>query len=332
MSDRGSGIVAIASYLPEQRLTALEMCERAGVAPNALDRLYGLEEKRVAGPDEHPSELGLRVARQALEQTNTRAEELALIIFCNASGIFDYRAWSPATRLQHELGAVNAFAYEVLNGCNGVNLALQQAAMFLATRQVGTCALVVSAERSAASLDYTDARGLGIFHLGDGAAAALVRRGHPRARLGAYASVTEGRLHDFMCVPDGGTRQPRVATGEGGLKVGDPLRVQRELGPRFISRYRDVIVEAIDQSGSALPALRWLCVNQTKRDLQAALLDALTLPRERLVVTMAKWGHVGACDTLLGLERVLEQLEPGEVTVLASAAAGFTWGAQAVLG
>ncbi len=328
----GSGIVAIASCLPEQRLTGAELCARAGVPADALDRLYGLDEKRVAGPGEHPSELGLVVARRVLEQTRTRPDELSLIVFCNASGIFDYRAWSPATKLQHELGAVNAFAYELFNGCNGVNLALQQAALHLSGRPEGACALVVSAERSAGRLDYGDARGLGVFHLGDGAAAALVRRGHPTARLGAYASVTEGRLHDFLMVPAGGTREPLVATEVGGLKVGDPLRVQRELGPRFITRYRDVIVEAVEQSGASLPALRWLCVNQTKRDLQAALLDALGLPRERLVVTMRHWGHVGACDTLLGLETVLETLRPGEVAVLASAASGFTWGAQAVLG
>jgi len=58
-------------------------------------------------------------------------------------------------------------------------------------------------------------------------------------------------------------------------------------------------------------------------------LVALGLREDQTLVTLPEFGHLGPMDTLFGLAKSLEQgkIEPGNIVVLASSAAGFSWAA-----
>ncbi|MDF0589951.1 hypothetical protein [Candidatus Methanocrinis natronophilus] len=51
-----------------------------------------MERKDVAAEDEHPSEMGIRAAKEAVERAGIDPGEIDLIVYCGA-GFYDYRIW-----------------------------------------------------------------------------------------------------------------------------------------------------------------------------------------------------------------------------------------------
>ncbi|WP_293074105.1 3-oxoacyl-[acyl-carrier-protein] synthase III C-terminal domain-containing protein [Okeania sp. SIO3B5] len=56
------------------------------------------------------------------------------------------------------------------------------------------------------------------------------------------------------------------------------------------------------------------------------------MKRKKYIYFFKKNGHLGATDTLFGLAKTieLEKIKPGNLVVLASSAAGFSWGATVI--
>ena len=89
-------------------------------------------------------------------------------------------------------------------GTSGVNLCKN----LLLSDSEKEYALVVCSEKFSTSIDYTDPNSLSLFMVGDGAAAAVLKKGEATNQLLDYASLTDGSTVDCVKVPMGGTRIP----------------------------------------------------------------------------------------------------------------------------
>jgi len=112
------GIAGLGTAFPQNVMTARELGERAGIPEEVVLEKIGLREKRVGGPDDHPSDLAVRAAREALDDAGRRLGEEVLPESVDAVIYFgsphkDYPVWMAAPRIQDLLGARNAFAFEV---------------------------------------------------------------------------------------------------------------------------------------------------------------------------------------------------------------------------
>ncbi len=329
------GIASIGYYIPEAIFTSSEMSRLSGIPLHVFQEKIGMEKKHVASSDEHPSDMGIRAAREALARAGVDADQIGIIAYCGAS-FYDYRIWSPAARIQAALGADNCYAFEVKNGCNGGNLGVNICKNLLIGDSEKEYALVVCSEKLSGSIDYTDPSSISLFMAGDGAAAAVLKKGDTNNRLLDYASVTDGSTVDCVKAPLGGTRLPfsqgKFDKKQACISVDDPVGLERILSQTYLQNYLKVIKRAVEKSGYSLEDIDFLFTNQVKRSLSEDIFRAVGLTEKNTLSSIRDYGHMGTVDTLFNLGRAREQglVKPGSLVVIASSGAGFTWAAMAV--
>ena len=110
-----AGIRSIGWWVPVGRRTARDIAGDHGVELDAIGKL-GLHAKAVAGDDDHPSTMGARATRRALEAAGLTVDDLDLLLFAGATR--DWPApWVAAFGVLHELGARRAAGLDIANRC-----------------------------------------------------------------------------------------------------------------------------------------------------------------------------------------------------------------------
>lgn len=327
------GISGIGYYLPKNTVTSREMAEWTGIDESVFSEKIGIKRKHIAGPDEHPAEMGIRAARLAIEDAKISPEEIDVIVY-GGLGFYDYHFWSPAAKIQGEIGAHKAYAFEVRNGCNGGNLALSVCRDILVGDPKKEYALVVCSDKLSMAVNYTDKTAVSSFSFADGAAASVLKKNHRQNKLLSYASITDGSLVDYVKVPCGGTRQPMagpaICREDCFLRVTDPAALDGIFAKTYLKNYLAVISDALKSSGHTVRDIDHLFTNQVKKSITDSLLAELGLDESKTMRTMKEYGHMGPVDTLFCLARARKsgRIKPGDLVVLAGSAIGFTWAAM----
>ena len=335
MKKQTVGITSIGYYIPSNFLSSKKMAELANLPESVFTEKIGIKKKPIANTDEHPSEMGIKAALEAIKKAQITPKEINLIAYC-AAGDYDYRFWSPAAKIQGEIGAENAFAFEVKNFCNSGNLGIHICRNMLLADSDLSYALIICSDKLSALLDYSDIDCLSTFIMGDGAAAAVLKKGETTNEILAYYAITNGKLADFLKVPLAGTKVPlyenEINHKLNYLKVENPQELEIILSDLYLENYREVIHKSLDKSGYYIQDIDILLTNQVKRSLSERILEYLGLKNHQTFISLAEYGHLGAADTLFGLGKILEshKIKSGNLIVLASSAAGFSWGALTV--
>lgn len=325
------GIVTVGTYVPESVETWQEMSEKSGFPEKVFVDRIGIRQKPVAAPDEHPGDLGVKAALDAVRRAGIDPAEIDLVLF-GGCAFYDYGVWSPSAHIQNAIGAHQAFAYEVKNGCNGGNLGLHLASRHLMADPDLEYALVVCSDVFSRLVNYQDERIISMFPGGDGATAALLKKNHDGNRILSYSGISDGSLVDAVRVPSGGTRMP-ADTGRGSFwQIDDPEQLASVFSNLYLKNYVHVVREALRKSGHTVEEIDFLFTNQVKKSTAQSILEALGLTPEKTCRTMELYGHLASSDTLLGLARTLEEerIQPGDLVVLASSGIGFHWAATVV--
>ena len=329
------GIAGIGYYLPESTVTSRDMAQWTGIDESVFTDKIGVERKHVAGPDEHPAEMGIKAARLAIKNAGISADEIDIIVF-GGLGFYDYNFWSPAAKIQDGIGAHRAFTFEIRNGCNGGNLGLNICKELLLGDKNKKYALVVCSDKLSLAVNYSDRKAVSAFAFADGAVAAVLKKDHPDNQLLAYASISDGSLVDYVKVPCGGTKIP---LGESSskredcfLRVTDPEALDGIFSRTYLKNYLAVIHDALKNSGYSERDISHLFTNQVKKSITDNLLKGLGLEEARTMRTMKEYGHMGPVDTLFCLALAKEEgrIKPGDLVVLAGSAIGFSWSAMVV--
>ncbi len=334
------GIAGLGVYRPDRKMTAAEIGERAGIPEDVIREKFGLVEKRIAGEGEHVSDMAAEAGRRALADAAERAGRRidpgdvdAVVYF--GSMYKDYRNWLAAPRVQHLVGADDAWSFDLAGASAGGPVALRVAADLMAARPDLELLLLAGASRESELLDYGNERSRFMFNFGDGGGAALLRRGRDENVILDSSIRTDGSFSEDVMVPVGGSRRPQTReTLEGGLHrldVRDPDEMKRRLDPVSLDRFVDVAREALEASGHGVEELDFLSVLHTKRSLHESLLERLGLQEDETVY-LDRWGHLSAVDPLIGFwtgERD-GRLEDGSLALALSAGTGYTWAATAV--
>ena len=141
-------IAGVGVYLPEQRVSSTSLMEeinsetRFGLPCNWIDTRIGIEERRMAGPDEQPSSMAIQAGKNAIENAGIHPRDIDAVIY---SGIeTDFIEPSTAHVIQHALEASNAICFDISNACQGAINALAQVDAMIAAKHVETALICTS--------------------------------------------------------------------------------------------------------------------------------------------------------------------------------------------
>ena len=94
------GIVSVGMYLPEPVLTAADIAEESGLPEWVVRDKLGIEQKHMAGPDDHPNEMAVKAALDCLSNTEIDPKEIDVVL-CTTEEWREYLLWTSAIHLAH---------------------------------------------------------------------------------------------------------------------------------------------------------------------------------------------------------------------------------------
>ncbi len=325
------GITETGIYFPENFESAKDLALKTGIPEEVIIDKFGLYQKHVSSTNMHASDMAIEAARPILKKIDPL--EIDVIIYFG-SPYKDYDVWPCAAKIQYELEAKNAYAYELMNVSSCFPIALKVAKDMLVSDESIQNILLVGGCKESYLIDYDNPRSRFMFNFADGGAAALVQRNGKKRLLGS-SIITDGSFHDDVKIPAGGS----VLRSSGSsiknrlhyLDVTDPQDMKERLDLVSVPNFVKVVKEAVQKSGFKVEDIDLLLPLHTKKSMHHELLKQLGLNEEQSIY-LDHYGHMSALDPCIGLHLAQQkkQLNAGDLAVAVSAGTGYTWAATAI--
>ncbi|MCT8136795.1 3-oxoacyl-ACP synthase [Anaerobacillus sp. CMMVII] len=328
------GIVSTGVYLPDRRMSGRDIATLSGIPLEVVELKMGIKEKIVPGPNDHTCQMGVLAAKEALKKADLDPRELDLIIYIGEEHK-EYPLWTAGIKLQQEIGAVNAWAFDVAMRCGTTVMALKVAKdMMKADPEIRTV-LLAGGYRNVDFIDYENPRTRFMYNLSAGGGAIILQRGYQKNELLETSLMTDGSFSEDVVVVAGGTKHPITADAIekrlNYLEVLDPAGMKARLEEKSMRNFLQVIRQSLKKSGLSEVDIDYLAILHMKRSAHEYVLRELQLQEEQSVY-LEDYGHIGQIDQILSVELALEQgkIATGDVVVLVSAGIGYAWGATTI--
>lgn len=326
------GIRSVATYLPDHFLTGEEIANKAGIPPEIVEEKMGIKRKSIPGPEDHTCEMGVRAAKKAIQRAGIDPLDIDLIIYIGEEHK-EYPLWTAGIKLQEEVGATNAWAFDVALRCGTTIMALKVAKdMMIADSTINTV-LLAGGYRNVDFIDYGNTRTRFMFNLGAGGGAILLQKGHQENILLESHLMTDGSFSEDVVVVAGGTRNPLTKENLqlNRLDVLDPEGMKIRLEQKSMANFLKVIRESLRKSGYSEADIDYLAILHMKKSAHDYVLRELGLSADHSIY-LENYGHIGQIDQILSLELAASEgkLKDGDVVVLVSAGIGYAWGATTI--
>ena len=204
MAARTAFIRSVGRFLPERKLTNRDFEKMVDTTDEWIVTRTGIRERRILEPGLGNSYMAARAARECLERAGVGAEEVDAIII----GTVTPDMFFPATAclVQNEIGAKNAWGFDMSAGCCGFLFTLANAAQMIESGRARKV-LAIGSDVISTILDYTDRNTCVLF--GDGAAAVLLDV-CPEPGYGVLDQILhiDGSGGEYLCMKAGGSRKP----------------------------------------------------------------------------------------------------------------------------
>ncbi len=335
MSEKKSiGIKNIGLYIPEGLHTSKHIARESGIPEEVIIEKFAINQKHKADPDEHPSEMALKASRQALENFSPR--KLDLVLF-HGSEYKDYYLYNQAAKLQHELGAKNAYAFELHSLCSSGVLALKTARDMMQNDPDLDNVLLATSSKEADLLDYSNEDSRFMFNFGDAAAAVLLEKGLKKNTILRNHTITDGSFADDVAVYEIGSRyfnepgQEKLELADCNLDVADIDSMRERLNAVTEDNFRAVIEKSLQKSGYSTSDIDFIALIHMKKSFLDSLLSTYDLGEEDSF-KLNDYGHCQSADAFIATKKGVEQgkIEEGDLIVMVGAGTGYTWSATCV--
>ncbi|MFG2503201.1 3-oxoacyl-ACP synthase III family protein [Streptomyces sp. NPDC048441] len=314
-------ILGTGAYVPERIVSNDEAGAAAGVDDAWITRKTAIRERRWAAAGQATSDLATAAAGAALAAAGITAAQLSLIIVATSTP--DRPQPPTAAYVQHNIGAVDAAAFDVNAVCSGSMYALAAAEAMVAG--TGGHALVIGADVYSRILDPADRRTAVLF--GDGAGALVVG---PASRGPGIRNVklhTFGELSGLIQVPAGGSRlPPGPQSVESGLHY---FAMDGRGVRRFVEEHLPQLVKQFLHEAGVVPAeVRHFIPHQANGVMLDDLMTQLGLPGVTVHRTLTHYGNTGAASIPVTLDAAARQgaLSRGDLVLMAGFGGGMAVG------
>jgi len=316
---RPVAIAGMGVYAPERLITNADLERTMDTSDQWITERTGIQRRHIAEPGTTTFELATRAARSALQAAGLQASDLDMILVGTSSpdGPFP----SVACRVQGELGAPGAAAWDLLAACTGFVYGMSTAEAYIASGRAENV-LVIGAEVLSRMLDYSN-RGTAVI-FGDGAGAAVL---HPAARGSGFLSWclgSDGRGYDQVTCGD----VPRGADTAGTLNPYIDMK-----GPDVFKFAVDIFIRqayaVAAEAGISMEEIDLWVPHQANRRIIEAAARRIGLPMDRVACNIDEYGNTSTASIPLALNDAITagRVKAGDRVLIAGFGSGLTWAA-----
>jgi 3-oxoacyl-[acyl-carrier-protein] synthase-3 len=332
------GIHAANYYLPPQKKSLAdifrdeEMPSEPLAANVDFKKDIGIEAVHVAG-SESAASLAIKAAKRVLEASGTDPRDIDLIVdFTSIPEDYVAPTWSAAGLVQKEVGATRAFATAInTGGCASYQTTLKVACSLMSANDRYQTALLIAGDKTPEfNHNYYP-----ITVVSDGGSAVILKKNVEKRRILGVEVATLGKLHDIWVIPGIHNRDPKDIGGKypKWLHVcGDIARFNKELIPMNLFMFRKVMQGVLKQVGKKLADVSYFIYPTFSAWDLKAFCEAFNVAKEKIFLDGLHHGHLQETDMVLDYVDAIDagRIKDGDLVMLTTNGAGFSWGATLV--
>ena len=316
-----AAITGIQGYVPDYILTNTELESLVDTNDEWITSRTGIKERRILkGDGLASSDMGAEAIKGLLKKTNTKPEEIDLILCATATP--DMIFPSTACIIADKVKATNAFAYDIMAACSGFLYSVATASKFIETGSYKKI-IVVGTDKMSSIVDYTDRTTCIIF--GDGAGAVLMEPNEEGYGVQDSILKSDGSGREFLYMKAGGSAKPASYQ-----TVDDKEHFVFQDGqPVFkaaVKGMADVSEQIMNRNNLQSDDIAWLIPHQANKRIIDATARRMGVGDDKVMLNIEKYGNTTNGTIPLCIWEWENQLNKGDNIILAAFGGGFTWG------
>ncbi|WP_298034987.1 beta-ketoacyl-ACP synthase III [uncultured Desulfovibrio sp.] len=315
---------ALSAHAPDTVLTNDHLTKLVDTNDEWIVTRTGIKQRRKLADTDNASDLGLVVARRALDEAGVAVDELTHIIAATCTP--DMLSPSVACILAGKLGAGPVMAFDFSAACSGFLYGLSICRGMLA-QSPDARILFVCTEALTRRVNWSDRATCVLF--GDAATACV---------LTASANKALAGVEDVICQSDGNQRD--LITVGGGTTcrygMGQPVDENffitmqgRETYKHAVRQMVRVCEQILARNGLSIDAVDLFVPHQANMRIIEAVGSRLNVDGNHVFTNVDKYGNTSSASIPLALDeaRAAGRIRSGDRVLMTAFGSGLTWGA-----
>ncbi len=328
------GILSTGVYIPNNYMDSKELAEKTDIPEDVIREKFGIKKKPIPGENDHTCAMGIKAANTAIRKADIDPNDIDLVIWAGAEHK-EYPMWTASIKLQYEIGAKKAWAFDIALRCGTMIMAMKVAKDMLLSNDNMDTVLIGSGYRNGDLIDFDNPRVSFMYNLGAGGTAVILKKGLNKNIVLSATAETDGSLSETVVVPAGGTKKELTAEGlknnENHLDVIDSEYMKERLNEVSLENFVGVVKDSVKNSGYKMNDVDYIAILHMKYSAHKFMLDQLGLTEEQSIY-LNEYGHIGQNDQIISLELALNKgkVKTGDLVVFVSAGIGYAWNALTI--
>lgn len=317
-----AAVTGIAAYVPEDIITNDDITRLVDTSDEWIMTRVGIKERRVLkGEGQGTSVMGAKALSELLEKTNTKPEEVEVIVFATTTP--DYGFPSTAALVAEACGIKNSLGFDVQAACAGFIYALEVGSNFIKSGKYKKV-VVIAGDKMTSITNYKDRTTCPLF--GDAAGAVMLE-----------PTTEEYGVMDTILHMDGVGISHLHMYGGGSAYPSSHETIEKDMHYVYqegqyvfkhaVSKMADVSVEIMERNGLTKDTVAWLVPHQANVRIIEAVGNRMGLTPDKVMVNIEHFGNTSSATIPLCIAQWEPQLKKGDNIILTAFGAGFTWGA-----
>lgn len=321
MSKISAAITAVGHYLPDYVLTNQILETMVDTNDEWITTRTGIKERRILKDEGKGSSfLAIEAAKNLLEKTGLNPLEIELVIVATATP--DMKAASTAAYTATQIGATNAFSFDLEAACSSFLYGMSVASRYIESGKYKKV-LLIGADKNSSMINYEDRATCIIF--GDGAGAVLFESNEEGLGLQDEYLRSDGRGREFLQAQYGGSSYPMTQQA---LQEGKHYVFQdgKTVFKNAVANMADVTMKIMERNNLSNADISWLAAHQANKRIIDATANRINLNEEKVMMNIHRYGNTTSATLPLLLNDYEKQLKKGDNIIFAAFGGGFTWG------
>jgi len=322
MTKISAAITAVGKYLPDYVLTNKELETMVDTNDEWITTRTGIKERRILKEKgKGASFMAIKAAEDLLQKSGTDPKDIDLVIVATATP--DMPVASTAVYTATEIGATNAFAFDLQAACSSFLYGISSAASYIESGRYKKV-LLIGSDKMSSIIDYTDRATCIIF--GDGAGAVLFEPNEEGLGFQDEYLRSDGVGREYLKIEAGGSILP--ATEETVKHKQHFVHQEGKTVFKYaVSNMADVSTKILERNNLTKDDVNWLVSHQANKRIIESTANRIGLDDKKVMLNIHKYGNTTSATLPLLLNDYEKDLKKGDNLIFAAFGGGFTWGA-----
>ncbi|MEP6930998.1 MAG: beta-ketoacyl-ACP synthase III, partial [Flavobacterium sp.] len=316
-----AAITAVGAYVPDFVLSNKVLETMVDTNDEWITTRTGIKERRILkDADKGTSFLAIKAAQDLIAKANIDPLEIDMIIMATATA--DMPVASTGVFVATEIGATNAFAYDLQAACSSFLYGMSTAAAYIQSGRYKKV-LLIGADKMSSIVDYTDRATCIIF--GDGGGAVLFEPNYEGLGLQDEYLRSDGVGRDFLKISAGGSLIPTTLETVQN-KQHNIIQDGKTVFKYAVTNMADASELILKRNNLTNEDVNWLVPHQANKRIIDATASRMELEDSKVLMNIERYGNTTSATLPLVLNDFEHLFKKGDNIIFAAFGGGFTWG------